>query len=1760
MNKYHNRIKVADLETNEPNKILATNGNGELEFSDITYVTSDAYNGLDYNIAGKSLDARQGKVLKNLIDNINSILVSDNPNLNTLQELVNALQVVQNSLNTILVNNLTTGGTSKALTAEMGKTLQNNKVDKVSGKSLLSDNEISRLATLSNYTHPANHPPEIILQDPNNRFVSDAEKAIWNAKQTNIAVGTTAQYYRGDKTWQTLDKTATGLPNVDNTADANKSVLSASKLTTPRTINNVAFDGSANITINAVDATARIPVSEKGAANGVATLDASGIILTTQLPSYVDDVLEFTNMAGFPSTGEAGKIYVAKDTNKTYRWGGSAYVYITSGAVDSVSGKTGIVTLVKGDVGLGNVDNTADTTKNVLSASKLTTPRTINGTAFDGSANITITDSTKENSIASGSQTQYFRGDKTWQTLDKAATGLSNVDNTADATKNVLSASKLTTPRTINGTAFDGSANITINAVDATARIPASEKGVANGVATLDASGLIPTTQLPSYVDDVLEFTNLAGFPATGEAGKIYVAKDTNKTYRWGGSAYVYITSGAVDSVSGKTGIVTLVKGDVGLGSVDNTADATKNVLSASKLTTPRTINGTAFDGSANITITDSTKENSIAAGSQTQYFRGDKTWQDLSTAVRTSNLTGFTSSSGSVSASDTVLSAIQKVDGNTNLKLPLTGGTITGNLNLTGNLDGTSSSLITDFILDTHPESSSVIVPFMNNDISYLTLRGGTASATDNIGTVNPNIFDGTPSYTTFNPTTWGTHPEGYVIEMTFHKNFNYSSKVGVSFGNAGWRSKYVKIEMYDAVTQVYSTALETSTNASQIVQVAVSPGGSGTNGFSKMRMTFNDFQTANNFRIAQIWLVNFSSAGIKEIALGRDGGTLYGQLTGTTATFNTVNGSLNGNASSATKLATARTINNVAFDGTSNIVITDSTKQNIGATFFVGTTSIANNRASASQTLTGVSIDGNAATVGNILPSQIVSGTTNSATSNGRVDLNTLTKSGFYTAGGGATNCPETGRLILTGYDNATNIYRGNLLLGDSGDFWTRTEGGTTNSWTSWRKSLDSSNFNLYTPTLTGTGASGTWGINITGNSNTATTLQTARTINGVSFNGSANITINAVDSTSRIASSEKGTANGVATLDASGLIPTSQLPSYVDDVLEYTNLAGFPATGETGKIYVAKDTNKTYRWGGSAYVYITSGAVDSVSGKTGVVTLVKGDVGLGNVDNTSDATKNVLSATKLTTARTINNVAFDGSANITIVDATKQAIGSTFFVGTTSIANNRASASQTLTGVSIDGNAETSTSTKRISFVDGPRTLSDRLPNSFARTVNFDFVNASVVGGSGNYGGVMTFAPWDGLTTSTGDSSYQLAFRNESGTNGSGLPGLRLRKGIDTTWGSWYDMIHSGNYNSYSPTLTGAGASGTWGINISGSVSGSSRYVDLLANRTDVAAYPILWGTNQATNPLTGNASTYAFSCDAVKIQSSTGTVIANSFSGNSFISKPNSDSKTLYVGNVPSATTTQASIAVSNGNLYLDAANTYSTYINCNSGYMTLFGNGAGGPSGAYITTSGVVTGSSLVSSSTVTANQYFNTSSGAGNGYGFWSGHPSSYGILMSDAGNGSYGGRISGETSSDYNMYFSMAQGTNRGFVFRNGTTAIASINADGLRTSSDIIAFSSSDERLKDNVKKIVDPLKKLSLINGYTFDWNDKQSSYAGNDVGVIAQEIEKVMPQIVTTRDNGFKAVKYEKIVPLLIEVCKEQQAQIDDLKQLVNKLIK
>ena len=118
----------------------------------------------------------------------------------------------------------------------------------------------------------------------------------------------------------------------------------------------------------------------------------------------------------------------------------------------------------------------------------------------------------------------------------------------------------------------------------------------------------------------------------------------------------------------------------------------------------------------------------------------------------------------------------------------------------------------------------------------------------------------------------------------------------------------------------------------------------------------------------------------------------------------------------------------------------------------------------------------------------------------------------------------------------------------------------------------------------------------------------------------------------------------------------------------------------------------------------------------------------------------------------------------------------------------------------------------------------------------------------------------------------------------------------------------------------------------------------------------------------------------------------------------------------------------------------------------------------------------------------------------------------------------------------------------------------LGNISGSQIEASGDVIAFVSSDRNLKDNIQPIENPLEKMDKIGGYTFVWNDKQSTYQGKDVGVVAQEIQEVLPEIVSGRANGYLGVKYEKIVPLLIESIKENTKKIKELEQEINEINK
>jgi hypothetical protein len=118
-----------------------------------------------------------------------------------------------------------------------------------------------------------------------------------------------------------------------------------------------------------------------------------------------------------------------------------------------------------------------------------------------------------------------------------------------------------------------------------------------------------------------------------------------------------------------------------------------------------------------------------------------------------------------------------------------------------------------------------------------------------------------------------------------------------------------------------------------------------------------------------------------------------------------------------------------------------------------------------------------------------------------------------------------------------------------------------------------------------------------------------------------------------------------------------------------------------------------------------------------------------------------------------------------------------------------------------------------------------------------------------------------------------------------------------------------------------------------------------------------------------------------------------------------------------------------------------------------------------------------------------------------------------------------------------------------------------ASTTAGEIRATNNITGYYSSDRRLKENIKPIENALEKIKKLEGVMFDWTEEYiKSHGGedgyfvrkHDTGVIAQQVEEVLPEVVVTREDGYKAVNYEKIMGLVIQAINELQEKIDNIK--------
>lgn len=115
------------------------------------------------------------------------------------------------------------------------------------------------------------------------------------------------------------------------------------------------------------------------------------------------------------------------------------------------------------------------------------------------------------------------------------------------------------------------------------------------------------------------------------------------------------------------------------------------------------------------------------------------------------------------------------------------------------------------------------------------------------------------------------------------------------------------------------------------------------------------------------------------------------------------------------------------------------------------------------------------------------------------------------------------------------------------------------------------------------------------------------------------------------------------------------------------------------------------------------------------------------------------------------------------------------------------------------------------------------------------------------------------------------------------------------------------------------------------------------------------------------------------------------------------------------------------------------------------------------------------------------------------------------------------------------------------------GASYSPNLNVEG-----DVVSFYSSDKRLKNDISSLNNCLPKILKLEPISFEWNDKQNAYKGKDIGLIAQQVKEIAPEIVTERKNGYLAMKYEKVIPLLVGAIQDQQKIIEEMREEINQL--
>ena len=552
--------------------------------------------------------------------------------------------------------------------------------------------------------------------------------------------------------------------------------------------------------------------------------------------------------------------------------------------------------------------------------------------------------------------------------------------------------------------------------------------GTADGIATLDSSGKVPSSQLPSYVDDVLEYANKASFPSTGESGKIYIDKETNLTYRWGGTTYVEISQ------------------SLALGETSSTAYAgdkgKKNAEDIAALQTGKADKATTLSGYG---ITDAYTKTEVS----TKLTDGSVT--KIGTKDVGSDTLPIYLNKGVPTACSTTLNVSVTGNAATTTKLEnsrtLWGQPFDGSANVSGNMTGVGT--IT-------PTGNDLKV------VGNLIVTGGIVMYADDGATIESGFA-----------ALLAAHIDGVTIKYNKDQGKIYSVMTGIKVNGTTYKPS--ETDGYITIPD-YPTSLDWEN-------------------IENKPSTFTPASHTHTFASLTNKPTTLSGYGITDAKIAN------GVITLGTATITPLTAHQTVTLASGTNNGTLKLT--VGSTTTDNIAV-----RGLGSAAYTASSDYAASAHTHSDYVTALGTNGN-----------YLTWTKNGSTSNitvpyatgssklmyhsligYRTDFDSFTGESAIKVALFQNQGNDDERIVPPFYDGSLisfpwyndNNYGAQLAVEDSGQtnhLAIRNRNGS-NTWGAWAMVLTSANYNLYSPKLDGTGASGTWGINISGNAATATT----------------------------------------------------------------------------------------------------------------------------------------------------------------------------------------------------------------------------------------------------------------------------------------------------------------------------------------------------------------------------------------------------------------------------------------------------------------------------------------------------------------------------------------------------------------------------------------------------------------------------------------------------------------------------------------------